>query len=129
MSKKITSFYDDELNIKKVSLLFYLDEINKLEKSLNEIIMRNSIVDIAAKVEVHQLLLSKMTNKFNGCLTEIKQHKLDIRKDDELILDKEVTKEIENQMSLFSMNFKHLEQEYIDIKYYCNNFLEEMLKK
>jgi hypothetical protein len=129
MSKKITSFYDDELNIKKVSLLFYLDEINKLEKSLNEIIMRNSIVDIAAKVEVHQLLLSKMTNKFNGCLTEIKQQKLDIRKDDELILDKEVTKEIENQMSLFSMNFKHLEQEYIDIKYYCNNFLEEMLKK
>jgi hypothetical protein len=129
MSKKITSFYDDELNIKKVSLLFYLDEINKLEKSLNEIIMRNSIVDIAAKVEVHQLLLSKMTNKFNGCLTEIKQQKLDIRKDDELISDKEVTKLIENQMSLFSINFKHLEQEYIDIKYYCNNFLEEMLKK
>jgi hypothetical protein len=32
MSKKITSFYDDELNIKKVSLLFYLDEINKLEE-------------------------------------------------------------------------------------------------
>ena len=52
MSKKIASFYNDEINSWLQSVDFYLDEILSMEKRLEQIIVRNTIVDIAAKTEV-----------------------------------------------------------------------------
>jgi hypothetical protein len=57
MSKDITQHYLDELENWGESIVFYTSSIEKLHEHLNQIIIRNSIVDIAAKVEVHQLLL------------------------------------------------------------------------
>jgi hypothetical protein len=57
MSKKIASFYNDEINSWLQSVDFYLDEILSIEKRLKQIIARNTIVDIAAKTEVHQLII------------------------------------------------------------------------
>ena len=75
MAKKLTLYYDDELNSWIESVHFYLGEIHALGIRLDDIIARNSIVDIAAKVEVHQLLLNKINKKLADLLVEIKaQH-------------------------------------------------------
>ena len=59
MKKSVSEFYREELNSWIDSILFYLIEINKMEDRLKEVISRDGIVDIAAKVEVYQLMLNK----------------------------------------------------------------------
>lgn len=129
MSKKISSFYEDELNSWTDSLKFYLKESHLLETSLEEIITRNTIIDIAAKVEVHQLILNKSVTKLTELQAEIDKIKAELKSDDGLVEDKLISKEIENKMKVLALSFKHTEQEFIDVKYYCNEFLIEVLKR
>ena len=63
MSKKITAFYDDELNAWLHSISFYMTELSNLSYRLKEIVERNSIVDIASKADVHQLILENTRKK------------------------------------------------------------------
>jgi hypothetical protein len=129
MSKKISSFYEDELNSWIDSLKFYLNESRLLETSLEEIITRNTIIDIAAKVEVHQLILNKSVTKLKELETEVAKIKSELTSDDGLVEDKFISKEVENKIKVLALSFKHTEQEFIDVKYYCNEFLIEVLKK
>ena len=129
MSKKIASFYEDELNRFTLSISFYLEEILKIENSLDGIVRRNSIVGIAAKVEVHQLMLNKVSDKLKLLLDELRSFKVVLKPNGVLLKNDAITKEMENQIKIMSTSFKNTEQEYTDVKYYCNNFLDEMLKK
>jgi hypothetical protein len=129
MAKKLTLYYDDELNSWIESVHFYLGEIHALGIRLDDIIARNSIVDIAAKVEVHQLLLNKINKKLADLLVEIKAQHAAVQKQKEEKADAIVQKALEKEVKKLAMLFKKLEREYVDIKYYCNEFLSEMLKK
>ena len=46
-----------------------------------------------------------------------------------LLADNMVTKEIEKSMRDYSLKIKQLEKQFIDVKYICNEFLSDMLKK
>jgi hypothetical protein len=129
MSKDITQHYLDELENWGESIVFYTSSIEKLHEHLNQNIIRNSIVDIAAKVEVHQLLLEKINTKLNELKVEIHEQESVLMKGGNLLENSELTSEIDLQQSNLTARVKSCEKEFIDVKYYCNEFLSETLKK
>lgn len=129
MSKKIAEFYNDDLSSWVHSIVFYLDEILNLEHRLEGIIRRNNIVDIAAKVEVHQLMLDKISGKLAELKSDVVKLQNDLNPDGIIISDDLINEPIQLKMKLLTYNFAQLEKEYIDVKYFCNSFLTEMLKK
>jgi len=129
MAKKLTLYYDDELNSWIESIQFYIGEIQALGNRLDAIVTRNSIVDIAAKVEVHQLLLNKVNKKLVDLLLEIKKQHANIQKQKKENPEAAAQKALEKEVKKMALVFKKLEREYVDIKYYCNEFLTDMLKK
>lgn len=129
MSKKIASFYNDEINSWLQSVDFYLEEILSLEKRLHEIIERNTIVDIAAKTEVHQLIINKIEEKLIALRKEIESVSMLLSKKENFITNDKINKSLENKIALLGSNFRHHEKEYADVKFYCNEFVEEMLKR
>ncbi len=129
MPKKIAEFYNDDLSSWVHSIVFYLDEILNLEQRLEEIIRRNNIVDIAAKVEVHQLMLDKISGKLAELKLDVIKLQNDLNPEGVMISDELINEPIQLKMKLLTYNFAQLEKEYIDVKYFCNSFLTEMLKK
>ncbi len=129
MRKKIASFYNEELNSWIDAINYIFIEIAELEKRLEDIVSRNSIVDIAAKVEVHQLILNKSKGKCVSLKDEFLKQKAMLIVNKKLLADNMVTKEIEKSMRDYSLKIKQLEKQFIDVKYICNEFLSDMLKK
>ena len=129
MRKKIASFYNEELNSWIDAINYIFIEIAELEKRLEDIVSRNSIVDIAAKVEVHQLILNKSKWKCVSLKDEFLKQKAMLIVNKKLLADNMVTKEIEKSMRDYSLKIKQLEKQFIDVKYICNEFLSDMLKK
>ena len=129
MSITIAKHYFNELNGWNKSMAFHLKDILELEKSLGQIISRNSIVDIAAKVEVHQLLIDKITDKIHSLQSEISVQEKSLKNDNEFIADEEIAGPIEKKQSMLTRRIKHIEKEFVDVKFYCNAFLTEMLKR
>ena len=58
------------------------------------IVKRNTIVDIAAKVEVHQLMLDKMTGKFNQLKEELLKQRNELSENDQPLTNDKITEEI-----------------------------------
>ena len=129
MSKKISEFYIEELSDWIKSIGSYIDEISTLEQRLEDVIARNTVVDIAAKVEVHQMMLDNVSNKINELKQEYLIQKNELFVNDNPVADDKITQEIELKMKLNALKFSQIEKEFIDIKYYCISFLIEVLKK
>jgi hypothetical protein len=129
MSKKISAFFNDEASGWISSLNFYDDEIKSIEKEMEDIINRNSVINIAAKVEVHQVILGQVHVKLLKQQKSILEFLSHLKIDNELIDDQQVTDLLEQEMRLLALGFKQFEQEFIDIKYHCNIFLIDILKK
>ena len=129
MRKKIASFYDEELNSWIEAINYFILEITELEKRLEDIIYRNNIVEIAAKVSVHQLILNKSKVKYLNLKDEFLKQKTILKTNEILIEDSMITKEIEKSMKDYSLQIKQMEKQFADVKYICNEFLSDMLKK
>jgi len=127
--KKIASFYDEELNSWIEAINYFILEITELEKRLEDIIYRNNIVEIAAKVSVHQLILNKSKVKYLNLKDEFLKQKTILKTNEILIEDSMITKEIEKSMKDYSLQIKQMEKQFADVKYICNEFLSDMLKK
>jgi hypothetical protein len=52
-----------------------------------------------------------------------------LSKKEDLLNDDKINKSLENKIALLGSSFRHHEKEYADVKFYCNEFLEEMLKR
>ncbi len=128
MSKRISKHYYDEIQNWQDSISLYISSIIKLEERLNEIVLRNSIVDIAAKVEVHQLLLEKIMDKLHRIQIDLRIHESSLKENDVFIDDKSISTEVERLHVELTDKVKNAEKEFIDVKYYCNTFLTEILK-
>ena len=129
MTTNIAEYYLDEL-IKWNKLIgFYNQELDDFEIKLAEIIQRNTIPGIAAKVEAQQDKLNAISHKFYSLQDKILQQESTLKSDHEFISDTLINTEIEKQQSDLRQNMKQLEKEYIDIKYDCYNFLSGTLKK
>ncbi len=129
MATTIASYYADELDLWNESIAFYNEETEELNKKLTEVIRRNSILDIAAKVEVHQLLLSKVSAKFEELQGLFHHQQEELIKNNEPVEDAFINFETEKLQTDLRSRMQETEKEYVDAKFDCYSFLSAILKK
>jgi hypothetical protein len=129
MPTTIASYYIDELTDWNESVIFYTEEMDEFEQKLEEVIRRNSIAGIAAKVETQQELLNQTLEKFYKIQQQIQQQETALKTDGTLVDDKAINNETEKQQNELRRNMEAAEKEYIDTKFNFYNFLSGILKK
>jgi hypothetical protein len=129
MPTTIAEYYSDELVDWNRMITFYNHEMDEFEKKLAEVIQRNTIPNIAAKVEKEQHKLDKVSEKFYHLQIEIQQQQSSLKTDSTLIDDALIKTEIEKEQNELRRNMQQTEKEYIDAKYACSDFLSETLRK
>lgn len=128
MSITSAKHYHDELKKWQESINFFINTALELEQHLDDVVKRNSIVDIAAKVEVHQLMLNNIVDKLHYLQKEILLQISFLLKDEKLIEDNEITNDFEMQHASLTERVKRIEKEFVDVEFYCNAFITEILK-
>jgi hypothetical protein len=129
MPNTIAEYYADELVDWSHAISFYEDELDILEKKLGEVLRRNSIVDIAGKVEGQQNLLNKVSEKFYKLKVEFEQQEEVLKTDSTFIDNTFINVDTEKRQAEFRHKMQEAEKEYIDAKFDCYHFLSGTLKK
>jgi hypothetical protein len=129
MATNIAEYYTEELIGWTNSIHFYTEEIDQIEEKLAEIIRRNSITDIAEKVEAQQIFLDEVSEKFSRLLFEFKDQEALLKKDGEFKEDNLIDLKTEDTQTDLMRKMKEMEKDYIDVKFNCANFLLGTLKK
>ena len=129
MSNNISKQYDDELLGWVDSIEFYLEALDSLGDKLGDVISRNSIVGIAAKVEVYQMMLDKVVLVLNTLKKDVLGQQQLLKKEDLLIEDEMISVVMDQNQKTLRDKVQQAEKEYIDVKHHCNEFLSATLKK
>ena len=80
MPTNIAEYYIEELIGWTNTIHFYTEEIDQMEEKLAEIIRRNSITDLAEKVEAQQIFLDEVSEKFSRLLFKFKDQEALLKK-------------------------------------------------
>ena len=129
MPHAIAEYYLEELVDWNRLVAFYDNELAELGNKLAEVIQRNTIPNIAAKVEKEQDKLNVVALKFHQLGTQIRTQLTTLKTDSTVIDDKLIKKETEKQQNELRRNMQLVEKEYVDTKYDCYNFLSGTLRK
>ncbi|MDP4261361.1 MAG: hypothetical protein Q8941_02410 [Bacteroidota bacterium] len=129
MATIIAEYYTDELVEWNRLIDFNNQEMDEFEDKLAEVIQRNTIPNIAAKVEEHQDKLNIVAKKFYRLQEQIQQQEAALKTDSALVDDTLINPETETHQNELRRNMQRTEKEYIDTKYACYNFLSGTLKK
>lgn len=129
MATTIASYYTDELHEWNEAILFYNEEIDNTEDRFADIIRRDSITTIADKVEAHQNSVNQVAEKFLHLQFLIHQQEMILKNDSQLLEDHLINEETEKQQEKLRTQMKELEIEYAAIKFNCNQFISDLLKK
>jgi prefoldin subunit 5 len=71
MPKTLAESFSEELENWNESIQFYSIEIESIDSKLYEVIRRNSIPGIAAKVNTYQVRLNNLSEQFDSILESI----------------------------------------------------------
>ena len=129
MATTKAQYFTEELAEWKRLVSFYYREIDEFGTKLAEVIQRNTIPNLATKVEEHQDKLNAVLKKFKRLQMQIRKQETALKADDSYIDDTLIITETETHQSQLRRNMQQVEKEYIDTKYACYNFLSETLKK
>ncbi len=129
MSKNKSEYFIEELNSWLSTIKLHNDQKVLLDRNLDEVVRRNSLIDIAAKVEAHQILLNEVAAKLHTLQERINQQQKALKNEKALIEDSQITPEMELLQTELRQQTLTAEKEFIDIKYYCYDFLSDTLKK
>lgn len=129
MGTTIAEYFTDELVEWNRLIAFYNREMDEFEHKLAEVIQRNTIPNIAVKVENEQDKLNAVSEKFNRLQVQIQQQEAALKTNSTLIDNALINTETEKQQNELRCNMQQTEKEYIDTKYGCYNFLSGTLKK
>jgi uncharacterized protein (DUF342 family) len=129
MPVTIATYYSDELADWSHSISFCNEEITELTERLAEVIRRNSITDIAKKVELQQAALDKVTNLFYKLQMQIQEQETALKTDSTLLDNTLINDETGKVQDVLRLNMQAAEKEYIDVKFSCYHFLSGTLKK
>jgi len=129
MPTTIAGYYLDELVDWTRLIGFYNREIIEFGNKLAEVIRRNTIPDIAAKVETQQRRLNAVVARFKRLDKNIKEQHKELKVDHELIDNRSIDVETEKRQSELRQKMEDSEKRYVDVKYACYHFLSESLKK
>lgn len=125
----VTSHFSNELNDWNHAIEFYYEEMEGLTRQLGEVISRNSIIGIAAKVEAEQEIVNQARKQFEEIQDDINEQLEQIHSDDSLIEDQGVTEEMKQKQSSLRQQMREAEKNYVDVKFNCYRFLSDTLKK
>jgi len=128
MPKDLPPSYNDEINSWIHSIDFYLDELLTIQNRLGAVIARNTIVGIAAKTEVHQLIVGKIENKLSVMKKEMETMKKQYSKKKKPKND-DTLKGYEEKISSMREDIRKIEKEFAEVKFHCNDFIAEMMRK
>ncbi len=129
MASVIAEYYTGELAEWSRLIDFYNHEMDEFEDKLGEVIQRNSIPGIAAKVEQHQDKLNAVSGAFYSLQNQMLQQKVRLLSDNTLIDDALVNEETEMKQNELRKSMQAIEKDYVDVKYACYEFLSGTLKK
>ncbi len=129
MATTIAAYYTDELLEWANTLVFYNNEMIEFTKKFAEVIRRNSITGIAAKVEANQSLLNQLSNRFYGLHRDIQQQRAALSDNCVLVDNNQIDQETEQDQVDLRNKMQAAEKEYIELKFKCYDFLSGTLKK
>lgn len=129
MSTHISAYYSSELGDWNEAIQFYEEEIEGLTRQLAEVVSRNSIIGIAARVETEQDILNRITDGFFRFQAEIGEQSAKLHSDSTYVDDEVVTADIQEKQESLRDRMQQLEKEYVDAKFNCYRFLSDTLKK
>jgi len=129
MATTIAEYFTDELSEWKRMIASYTQEMHGLTVKLAEVIQRNSIPGIAAKVENQQAKLNMVLKKIFRLQIQFQRQEEALKTDSTFIDDSLIKTETEKQQKDLRQRTQQVEREYSDIKNDCHNFLSEIFKK
>ena len=128
MPATITTYYIDELEDWSHSIDFCNQEIGELTERLTEVISRNSIPDIANKVEVQQAALDKIANTFHKLQLQLQEQETALKPGNTLKADKLIKDVTVQNQDVLRRDMQAAEKDFIDVKYNCHYFLSHLYK-
>ena len=128
MPATVATYYFDELEDWSHSIDFCNEEIAELTEQLTEVIQRNSIVDIASKVENQQAALDKIAGLFHQLQLHIEEQEKALKSETAPAENKLVDNKTVLNQDVLRRNMQAAEKEFIDVKYNCHHFLSHLYK-
>ncbi len=106
MATTIAAYYTEELEDWNDTIDFYFVEIENLRVKLEDIIRRNSIKNIAEKVEIYMAALTRVTNLFYKIQDSIHNQGTLLKTGTSLIDNTLIKDEIEMQQAVLRLNMQ-----------------------
>lgn len=128
MATHIAEHYAEELSGWRGTMDQYQHEMDDLSTRLADIIRRNSITDIADKVEIQQDLLDAVADDFDMIEVAINHQEGSLVTDGHYVEDQMVREEVEKNQQDIRRRMQDAEKAFIDAKYQCQAFIARTLK-
>lgn len=120
--------YAEELSGWKSTMDQYEHEMDDLSTRLADIVRRNSITDIAEKVEIRQDLLDAVADDFDMIEVAINHQQASLMTDGHYVDDNMVREEVEKNQQDIRRRMQDAEKAFIDAKYQCQDFIARTMK-
>lgn len=128
MPATVATYYFDELEDWSHSIDFCNEELAELTEQLGEVIRRNSIVDIASKVENQQAALDTISGLFHKLQVQIQEQETALKSETTPAENKVINDKTVLNQDMLRRNMQAAEKEFIDVKYNCHHFLSHLYK-
>jgi hypothetical protein len=129
MATTKAEYFIDEMTDWKRTITFHMDEIYGLTGRLAEVIHRNSIPNIAVKVEKHQHELNVISDRFHRLQLQVRRQEASLKTDATLIDDSQIKTETEDFQNDLRHKLHDVEKKFIDAKNDCQSFLAGIYNK
>jgi len=129
MAATKAGYFVDEITDWKRTIAFHIDEIYGLTVKLAELVQRNSIPNLAAKVEKHQDKLNGLSKKFSTLLLQFRRQEAMLKTDSTLLDDSQIKTETETYQKGIRQMLHDTEKEFIEVKNNCQSFLAGFYNK
>lgn len=128
MTNSIAEYYLNELYDWKSAIELYLEEIEDAQEWLQSILRFDSVPALSAKVErrLNQLFIAR--NKFSKIKSDIQSAERKLYKEQIPAGNDAVTEEIRKRHKQLRSEMHETEKDYLDVKFYCNEFLENAVE-
>ena len=127
MATHIAEHFAEELSGWRGTIDHYQQEMDEIETRLADIVRRNSIKDIAEKVEIHQDLLDAVADDFDMIQVAIRHQEEELIVNDHYIDDDLVREDTERRQQDIRKRMQDAEKAFIDAKYQCREFIARTL--
>lgn len=129
MQKSLAESFSEELENWIETIQYYSIQMEALDSKLYDVIRRNSIIGIVAKVNAYQEKLNNLSEKFDSVLESIDEQQSEIKVDGKFKEDFLLHYEVEKEQGELRESMNNLGKTFIDLRKECNSFLNGLLVK